>query len=104
MVNTNGAIVAKYQYDPYGNLLSLSGPLAEANTYRFSSKEWHQNSGLYYYGFRYYSPGLQRWLNRDPIQEDAGTNLFPVVANNLINVFGTPSYSQNQWTIEEVEL
>ncbi len=67
LVDTNGFIVARYQYDPYGNLLGMSGPLADANSYRFSSKEWCANSGLYYYGFRYYEPNLQRWLNRDPM-------------------------------------
>jgi len=37
--------------------------MATANVYRFSSKEVHPNSGLYYYGFRFYDPTLQRWLN-----------------------------------------
>ena len=44
LMNANGAIVARYHYDPYGNLLAMSGPLAEANLYRFSSKEWHAKS------------------------------------------------------------
>ncbi len=67
LVNTNQLLAAKYAYDPYGNLLGLSGPLAEANSYRFSSKEYQANAGLYYYGFRFYEPNLQRWLNRDPL-------------------------------------
>ncbi|MBE0543132.1 MAG: hypothetical protein IH623_17440 [Verrucomicrobia bacterium] len=67
LVNTNGAVVARYQYAPYGNLLGMAGPLAEANVYRFSNKEWHANAGQYYYGFRFYEPNLQRWLNPDPI-------------------------------------
>jgi RHS repeat-associated protein len=82
LVDTNGFIVAKYQYDPYGNLLGMCGPLAEANTYRFSSKEWHAASGLYYYGFRYYEPNLQRWLNRDPIGEAGGINLYGYCLNS----------------------
>jgi RHS repeat-associated protein len=84
MVNTNGAIVAKYQYDPYGNLLSLSGPLAEANTYRFSSKEWHLNSGLYYYGFRFYSPSLQRWPNSDPLGDIGSLALMTAAARPTV--------------------
>ncbi len=67
MVNTNGIVMARYSYDPYGHLLTMSGPLANANTYRFSSKEFHANSGLYYFGYRYYAPSLQRWLNSDPL-------------------------------------
>ena len=35
-----------------------------------------------YYGFRYYSPGMGRWLNRDPIGERGGLNLYAFVANN----------------------
>src|SRR6185503_19025047 len=41
MVNSQQIVVAKYTYDPFGNTLSKAGPLAEANTYRFSSKENH---------------------------------------------------------------
>jgi RHS repeat-associated protein len=67
LINGVQAIAAKCLYDPYGNLLSMSGPMAAANTYRFSSKEWHQNSGLVYYLCRYYDPNLQRWLNIDPV-------------------------------------
>jgi RHS repeat-associated protein len=73
---TNQLMVAKYLYDPYGNTLGQWGPLADANVYRFSSKEFHANSGLYYYGFRFYDPNLQRWINRDPIGEVGGINLY----------------------------
>ncbi|HXR05420.1 MAG TPA: RHS repeat-associated core domain-containing protein [Verrucomicrobiae bacterium] len=72
MVNTNGMIVAHYEYDPFGNTLSMSGPLAAANRYRFSSKEWNDNAGIYYYGFRFYDPNLQRWPNRDPLGDLGG--------------------------------
>ncbi len=82
MVNTNGAVVARYHYDPYGNLLGMAGPLAEANVYRFSSKEYHANSGLCCYGFRYYEPNMQRWLNQDPLGELGGFNLYGFCANN----------------------
>jgi RHS repeat-associated protein len=82
LINTNGFIMARYEYDPFGNILSMSGPLAEANLYRFSSKEFHPNSGLAYYLYRYYDPNLQRWLNRDPIAERGGFNLFTSFNND----------------------
>jgi len=81
LINSSQAIVAKYLYDAYGNLLSKSGTLADANVYRFSSKEWHENSGLVYYRYRYYEPNLQRWLNRDPLGERGGRNLYLFVIN-----------------------
>jgi RHS repeat-associated protein len=69
LINTNQALVAKYLYDPFGNILSQSGSLADANLYRFSSKELHKNSGLIYYHYRYCEPSFQRWLSRDPLRE-----------------------------------
>ncbi len=67
LVYTNGLMAAEYEYDPYGNIVSMSGPLAGANKYRFSSKEWDSPAGLYYYLYRFYDPNLQRWPNRDPL-------------------------------------
>ncbi len=74
LVNSSQGLAASYKYDAYGNLVSQSGSLAGANVYRFSSKEHHAASGLCYYGCRWYSPNLQRWPNRDPINE-LGFNL-----------------------------
>jgi len=114
MVNGNGAVVARYEYDPYGNILALSGPLANGNLYRFSSKEWHPNSGLVYYGFRFYSPSLQRWLNRDPLsmkvettsprelgvlEFNSGGNLYHFVNN--APPFSIDAYGLNVYVIEE---
>jgi len=63
-------MVASYRYnDPYGQSVALSGSLAGANEYRFSSKERHAQSAMYYYGYRFYDPSLQRWINRDTIGE-----------------------------------
>jgi hypothetical protein len=63
------AVLAAYEYGPFGNTLVASGPLAELNPIRFSSKyaeSIHQpgtaiGPDLYYYGRRYYSPGVGRW-------------------------------------------
>src|SRR5437867_4392916 len=96
MVNSSQSSVAAYKYDPYGNLISSSGTLAGANVYRFSSKEQHANSGMYYYGYRFYDPNLQRWLNRDPIQELGGINLYAYVLNRpaeMIDAIGLDAQS-----------
>ena len=82
MTDGSQALAAKYRYDPFGNTISSSGSLASANVYRFSSKEVHVASGMYYYGYRFYDPNLQRWLNRDPIQEWGGINLYGFVRND----------------------
>jgi RHS repeat-associated protein len=85
MLNSSQTMVASYRYDSFGNKFSSSGSLAAVNTYRFSSKEIHVNSGMYYYGYRFYDPSLQRWLNRDPIEENGGVNLYGYVENEPVH-------------------
>jgi RHS repeat-associated protein len=85
LMNSAGVLQASYKYNPYGGLISSSGSLAGANTMRFSSKpaifsatgSW----GFYYYGYRFYDPTNQRWVNRDPIEEDGGWNIYGYVGN-----------------------
>jgi RHS repeat-associated protein len=96
LINASGSVQAKYRYDSFGNLLGKSGALADVNLIRFSGKEYHNRSGLYYYGFRYYAPNLQRWLNQDPIEERGGINLFMMGRNNVvgrIDPFGLDLFS-----------
>lgn len=82
LIASNNLVVARYLYDPYGNQVMVSGSLASANPYRFSSKEWHAPSGLSYYLYRWYSPQFQRWVNRDPIAERGGFNLYRFSRNS----------------------
>jgi len=91
LVNSSQSVVASYRYDPFGNTISSSGSLASANVYRFSSKEIHVNSAMYYYGYRWYDPNLQRWPNRDPVGELGGSNLYGFLFNDpadRIDAFG----------------
>jgi RHS repeat-associated protein len=84
LVDSSQGLAASYRYDPFGNTLASSGPLADANVYRFSSKECHVNSGMYYYLYRFYDPSVQRWLTRDPIEEMGGLNLYGFASNSPI--------------------
>jgi RHS repeat-associated protein len=95
LINARQAIVARYLYDPYGGILSQSGPLADANLYRFSSKEFHVASGLVYYLYRFYEPSLQRWINRDPIGEDGGYKLYSFTGNTPLA--GVDAYGLTIW-------
>jgi len=42
-------------------------------------------SGVRYYGYRYYNTGLGRWVNRDPIGENGGMNLYGMVGSNPVS-------------------
>ena len=85
LVNANQQVVGRYLHDAYGGLIGMSGPMSEVNRYRFSSKEIDPTSGLYSFGYRFYAAEFQRWLNRDPIEEDGGINLFGYVGNDPVN-------------------
>ena len=90
---SDGSVDAKYEYDPYGGDTSATGSFAPTNPLRFSTKYLDAEvaftngaHGLYYYGYRYYSPRLGRWLSRDPIEEQAGANLSSFVMNDPARV------------------
>ena len=53
----------------------LSGMMLSNAQDRFSTKYYDAETDLYYYGYRYYSPSLGRWISRDPIEEEGGLNL-----------------------------
>jgi len=41
--------------------------------------------GVVEYGYRYYNAETGRWLNRDPIEEQGGLNLYAMVGNDPVN-------------------
>jgi len=84
MLDGSQGMAASYRYDPFGNTISISGAWAD-NPYRFSSKEFLVNSGLYYFGYRFYDPSLQRWINKDPIGLRGGLNPMVFVRNTPVN-------------------
>jgi RHS repeat-associated protein len=65
----NATTLAQYEYGPFGEVIRVTGPMAKANPFRFSTKYQDDESDLLYYGFRYYSANEGRWINRDPINE-----------------------------------
>jgi len=70
---------------PFGEPLRATGALAKVNPFRFSTKYEDNETGLLYYGYRYYTAATGRWLNRDPIEEDGGINVFGFVGNNPLS-------------------
>ena len=80
-LDANGNVVAQYTYDAFGGTLSQSGTLASFFRHRFSTKYLDVETGFYYYGYRFYHPDLCRWLNRDPIGEDGGVNIYGFCKN-----------------------
>ncbi len=87
----SGAITARFEYGPFAEPIRVSGPIAKAVPLRLSTKYLDGDTGQYYYGYRYYDPSTGRWLNRDPIEESGGANLYCILGNQpgqLIDILG----------------
>jgi RHS repeat-associated protein len=82
---SDGTLAAAYEYDAFGRTLRAEGTYATGNSFRFSTKYTDEETGLVCYGHRYYSPSLGRFINRDPIGEMGGLNLYAFVGNNPVN-------------------
>ena len=88
IINANGEVVAEYEYDPYGNIISATGELAEDNPLRYRGYIYDSECDLYYLQSRYYDPSIGRFLNGDAYastgQGILGYNMFAYCMNNPI--------------------
>ncbi|GFM79935.1 hypothetical protein PSCICN_06270 [Pseudomonas cichorii] len=88
-LDQQGGLISQEGYYPFGGTAwwaARSAVEAKYKTVRYSGKELDA-SGLYYYGFRYYAPWLQRWINPDPAGDIDGLNLYQMLGNNPISRF-----------------
>ena len=76
-----GTVAAAYDYSPYGQVAS-TGDLVQP--VQWSSEMNDAELSLIYYNYRYYNPADGRWINRDPIAEEGGWNLYGFVGNNSV--------------------
>ncbi len=83
MTDSNGNLIARYDFDLYGRRTVVSGnDLAD---FGFTGDYYHAASGLDLTVTRAYDANLGRWLSRDTIGESGGINLYRYVLNNPIN-------------------
>lgn len=84
---TAGAVAAVYEYGPVGEPLraQTNDPTIADNPFRFSTKFTDLETGLVYYGQRYYDPHNGRFINKDPIEEAGGLNLYGFCGNDGVN-------------------
>ena len=82
LTDAAGNISTTYTYTPFGET-SVGGTLS-ANPFQLTGRE-NDRTGLYFLRMRYYSPGLHRFLQEDPIQFGGGDiNLYAYVGNNPV--------------------
>jgi RHS repeat-associated protein len=71
LVSPGGDLLAHYEYSPFGETIAASGPLAEVNPFRFSTKWFEKDTGLGCWVYRWYSSVMGRWLSLDPLYGQA---------------------------------
>ena len=88
-----GNIIYAAAHDPYGGVQQTWVNVFNPGL-KFSGKEQDAESGLYYFGARYYDPALYRFLSPDPgINAQLGManpqfwNLYSYCGNNPVNFF-----------------
>ena len=81
-----GNVISLEEYYVYGGTAyhTKSNDISHKR-YRFNGKEKDDETGLYYYGARYYAPWLCRWVNCDPENGGDGLNLYHFCHQNPIN-------------------
>ena len=98
-VDGDSAVVARREYDPFGGTMIEAGPLVRRLHIWFATKYVDEDTGQYYYGERNYSPELMRWLNRDPIGEEGGLNVYVFNLNSPIQYFDSVGLSSWAWVV-----
>lgn len=86
-LDQSGNVISYEEYHPFGTTAyqaTNKDIKAAAKRYRYSGQERDHESGLIYYGARYYLPWLCRWSKTDPIGIEDGLNVYAFVHNNPI--------------------
>ncbi len=99
ILDSNYNVVAKYTYDSWGTILSITDSngldisndvshIANINPFRYRSYYYDTETTLYYLNSRYYNPQWGRFLNADGIiganRDLLGNNLYAYCSNNPI--------------------
>lgn len=79
-IDGQGQLSARRACDPYGSILGESG--TSRIPFGPQGKRVFDDLGIVYYGYRFSVPHLGRWLNRDPLGEEAGFNLYQYCHGN----------------------
>lgn len=88
-VDSQNSIVARFDYDAWGNVLSdcvvPSAATLATLRYRFEGREWSAATGLINFRMRWYDAETGRWLSKDPIGLSGGLNLYAFCGGDPMN-------------------
>ena len=85
ITNLEGEVVQHIEYVPFGEVFVEERNNIWNTPYLFNAKEFDEETGLYYYGARYYDPRLSLWISVDPLAEKyPALSSFCFSANNPV--------------------
>ena len=82
VVASGDALVAHYEYEPFGAVFVLRGGSAASNPWRFSSEFAEDETATVYYNYRHYNP-ISKWLTREPLRHFL-PNLYCICDNDSL--------------------
>lgn len=86
ITNLDGEVVQHIEYVPFGEVFIEERNSVWNTLYLFNAKEFDEETGMYYYGARYYDPRLSLWMSTDPMQEKySHINTYCYAFNNPLN-------------------
>ena len=86
ITNLEGEVVQHIEYVPFGEVFIEERNNVWNTLYLFNAKEFDEETGMYYYGARYYDPRLSLWMSTDPMQEKySHINTYCYAFNNPLN-------------------
>ena len=69
ITNLDGEVAQHIEYVPFGEVFIEERNNTWNTPYLFNAKEFDEETGMYYYGARYYEPRLSLWMTVDPKME-----------------------------------
>ena len=69
ITNLDGEVAQHIEYVPFGEVFIEERNNTWNTPYLFNAKEFDEETGMYYYGARYYEPRLSLWMAVDPKME-----------------------------------
>ena len=87
ITNLDGEVVQHIEYVPFGEVFVEERNNIWNTPYLFNAKEFDEETGLYYYGARYYDPRVSLWISTDPMEDKfPSVSSYTYVINNPLNI------------------
>ncbi|WP_394358492.1 RHS repeat domain-containing protein [Prevotella bivia] len=107
ITNLDGEVSQHIEYVPFGEVFIEERNNTWNTPYLFNAKELDEETGMYYYGARYYEPRLSLWMSTDLLEEkNYGNSSYAYTYNPItfIDPIGTDtiniSYVNKKWKID----